>query len=48
MTAAAAAAMRKDTVHDSIIYPGLYAPSGFDMMSILVSNPTTSKPEAQG
>ncbi|KAI2628843.1 putative vivid protein [Hypoxylon sp. NC1633] len=26
----------KDTVHDSIIYPGLYAPSGFDMMSILV------------
>ncbi|KAI1805321.1 putative vivid protein [Daldinia bambusicola] len=26
----------KDTVHDGIIYPGLYAPSGFDMMSILV------------
>ncbi|KAI1387411.1 putative vivid protein [Hypoxylon trugodes] len=26
----------KDTVHDSIIYPGLYAPSGFDMMSILI------------
>ncbi|KAI1100619.1 putative vivid protein [Jackrogersella minutella] len=27
---------QKDNVHDSIIYPGLYAPSGFDMMSILV------------
>ncbi|KAI1482151.1 putative vivid protein [Daldinia eschscholtzii] len=26
----------KDTVHDGIIYPGLYAPSGFDMMSILI------------
>ncbi|KAI1074182.1 putative vivid protein [Whalleya microplaca] len=26
----------KDTVHDTVIYPGLYAPSGFDMMSILV------------
>ncbi|KAI1211342.1 putative vivid protein [Annulohypoxylon truncatum] len=25
-----------DNVHDSVIYPGLYAPSGFDMMSILV------------
>ncbi|KAI1141604.1 putative vivid protein [Hypoxylon sp. FL0543] len=25
-----------DTVHDSIIYPGLYAPSGFDIMSILI------------
>ncbi|KAI1454461.1 putative vivid protein [Annulohypoxylon moriforme] len=25
-----------DSVHDSVIYPGLYAPSGFDMMSILV------------
>ena len=26
----------RDYVHDTIIYPGLYAPSGFDMMSILV------------
>ncbi|KAK8053495.1 vivid PAS protein VVD [Apiospora saccharicola] len=30
------AAVPKDTtVHDAIIYPGLYAPSGYDMMSIL-------------
>ncbi|KAI2472797.1 putative vivid protein [Annulohypoxylon bovei var. microspora] len=27
---------QQDDVHDSVIYPGLYAPSGFDMMSILV------------
>lgn len=27
----------KDTsVQETIIYPGLYAPSGYDMMSILV------------
>ncbi|ORY61302.1 vivid PAS protein VVD [Pseudomassariella vexata] len=26
----------KDSVHDAIIYPGLYAPSGYDMMNILV------------
>ncbi|KAI1499467.1 putative vivid protein [Biscogniauxia marginata] len=25
-----------DTVHDPVIYPGIYAPSGFDMMSILI------------
>lgn len=25
-----------DGVHDPLIYPGIYAPSGFDMMSILV------------
>ena len=24
------------SIHDPLIYPGLYAPSGIDMMSILV------------
>jgi len=27
------------TTTDAIIYPGLYAPSGFDMLSILVCSP---------
>ncbi|OTB09596.1 hypothetical protein M426DRAFT_316146 [Hypoxylon sp. CI-4A] len=35
---------QKDTVHDSIIYPGLYAPSGFDIMSILIRVMTRSNP----
>ncbi|KAK6078292.1 White collar 1 protein 1 [Seiridium cupressi] len=26
----------KDNIHDAIIYPGLYAPSGYDMMNILI------------
>ncbi|KAH8204353.1 hypothetical protein TruAng_001516 [Truncatella angustata] len=35
----------KNNVHDAIIYPGLYAPSGYDMMNILIrvmsrANPT--------
>ncbi|KAF3060892.1 White collar 1 protein [Daldinia childiae] len=34
----------KDTVHDGIIYPGLYAPSGFDMMSILIRVMTRPNP----
>ncbi|KAI1662110.1 putative vivid protein [Daldinia decipiens] len=34
----------KDTVHDNIIYPGLYAPSGFDMMSILIRVMTRPNP----
>ncbi|KAI1380310.1 putative vivid protein [Hypoxylon crocopeplum] len=35
---------QKDDVHDDIIYPGLYAPSGFDMMNILVRVMTRSNP----
>ncbi|KAI0469040.1 vivid PAS protein VVD [Xylaria cf. heliscus] len=27
--------LQDDTVHDSIIFPGIYAPSGFDILSIL-------------
>ncbi|KAI1768519.1 putative vivid protein [Hypoxylon sp. FL1150] len=34
----------KDTVHDSVIYPGLYAPSGFDMMNILIRVMTRPNP----
>ncbi|KAI2615564.1 putative vivid protein [Hypomontagnella submonticulosa] len=34
----------RDTVHDAIIYPGLYAPSGFDMMSILIRVMTRPNP----
>ncbi|KAI0009379.1 putative vivid protein [Xylariaceae sp. FL0662B] len=34
----------KDTVHDAVIYPGLYAPSGFDMMNILIRVMTRPKP----
>ncbi|KAI1319665.1 putative vivid protein [Xylariaceae sp. FL0255] len=34
--AAALLLAAKDTIHDPIIYPGIYAPSGFDMMSILL------------
>ncbi|KAI8635659.1 vivid PAS protein VVD [Xylariaceae sp. FL1651] len=26
----------EDTTHDPILYPGIYAPSGFDMMNILI------------
>ncbi|KAI1871329.1 hypothetical protein JX265_000953 [Neoarthrinium moseri] len=26
----------KDSIHDAIIYPGIYAPSGYDMMGILI------------
>ncbi|KAK7943175.1 vivid PAS protein VVD, partial [Apiospora aurea] len=38
-------AVPKDmTVHDAIIYPGLYAPSGFDMMSILIRVMTRANP----
>jgi hypothetical protein len=29
----------KDDPHDPMMYPGLYAPSGFDMLSILVCHP---------
>ncbi|KAL7622293.1 hypothetical protein AAE478_007797 [Parahypoxylon ruwenzoriense] len=35
VVAANVAVHPKHTVHDAIIYPGLYAPSGFDMMGIL-------------
>ena len=38
--ATALAVAPKDYVHDTVIYPGLYAPSGFDMMSILVRDGT--------
>ncbi|KAK8084628.1 vivid PAS protein VVD [Apiospora hydei] len=42
---ASVAAVPKDTtVHDAIIYPGLYAPSGFDMMSILIRVMTRANP----
>ncbi|OTA62423.1 putative vivid protein [Hypoxylon sp. EC38] len=34
----------KDTVHDSIIYPGIYAPSGFDIMNILIRVMTRPNP----
>ncbi|KAI1649400.1 putative vivid protein [Daldinia loculata] len=34
----------KDTVHDGIIYPGLYAPSGFDIMNILIQVMTRPNP----
>ncbi|KAI8965060.1 putative vivid protein [Daldinia sp. FL1419] len=34
----------KDTAHDGIIYPGLYAPSGFDIMSILIRVMTRPNP----
>ncbi|KAI0386566.1 putative vivid protein [Hypomontagnella monticulosa] len=34
----------RDTVHDAIIYPGLYAPSGFDMMNILIRVMTRPNP----
>ncbi|KAI0169353.1 putative vivid protein [Hypoxylon sp. FL1284] len=34
----------KEAVHDSIIYPGLYAPSGFDMMNILIQVMTRPSP----
>ncbi|KAK8018200.1 vivid PAS protein VVD [Apiospora marii] len=37
-------AVPKDTVHDTIIYPGLYAPSGYDMMSILIRVMTRANP----
>ncbi|KAI0477684.1 putative vivid protein [Xylariaceae sp. FL0804] len=32
------------STHDPIIYPGLYAPSGFDMMSILIRVMTRPNP----
>jgi hypothetical protein len=31
------------TVHDPVIFPGLYSASGFDMMSILVGTVTGSR-----
>ncbi|KAI4871055.1 putative vivid protein [Hypoxylon rubiginosum] len=34
----------KDTVHDPVIYPGLYAPSGFDIMNILIRVMTRPSP----
>ncbi|TPX10214.1 uncharacterized protein E0L32_001411 [Thyridium curvatum] len=34
----------QSTTFDSIIYPGLYAPSGFDMMSILIRIATRPNP----
>lgn len=30
--------VRGEPVQDPLIYPGLYSPSGFDMMGILVSH----------
>ncbi|KAK8120103.1 vivid PAS protein VVD [Apiospora kogelbergensis] len=40
----AVAAVPKDNVHDAIIYPGLYAPSGYDMMNILIRVMTRANP----
>ncbi|KAH8666372.1 vivid PAS protein VVD [Xylariales sp. PMI_506] len=34
----------KDFVHDAIIYPGIYAPSGYDMLSILFRVMTRANP----
>ncbi|KAI5922835.1 putative vivid protein [Camillea tinctor] len=34
----------KDNIHDPIIYPGIYAPSGFDMMKILIRVMTRPNP----
>ncbi|KAI0152700.1 vivid PAS protein VVD [Xylariaceae sp. FL1272] len=34
--ATAIATHPKDSIHDPVIYPGIYAPSGFDMMNILI------------
>ncbi|KAI0129514.1 vivid PAS protein VVD [Xylariales sp. AK1849] len=34
----------KDGVHDAIIYPGLYAPSGYDMMNILIRVKSRANP----
>ncbi|KAI0204560.1 vivid PAS protein VVD [Astrocystis sublimbata] len=34
-SAAAVPLVDDDTVHDSIIYPGIYAPSGFDILNLL-------------
>ncbi|KAK6855394.1 vivid PAS protein VVD [Apiospora arundinis] len=43
-TIAAVAAVPKNNVHDAIIYPGLYAPSGYDMMNILIRVMTRANP----
>ncbi|ETS78215.1 hypothetical protein PFICI_10277 [Pestalotiopsis fici W106-1] len=37
----------KDSIHDAIIYPGLYAPSGYDMMSILLRVMSRANPVVQ-
>ncbi|KAF7534059.1 hypothetical protein G7054_g6568 [Neopestalotiopsis clavispora] len=37
----------KDSVHDAIIYPGLYAPSGYDMMGILLRVMSRANPVVQ-
>ncbi|KAH9907420.1 putative vivid protein [Xylariomycetidae sp. FL2044] len=45
MTSSMALDPKTSTIHDStIIYPGLYAPSGFDMMSILIRVMTRPSP----
>ncbi|RYP33284.1 hypothetical protein DL768_011100 [Monosporascus sp. mg162] len=46
-TTAAIAVAPKDYVRDSVIYPGLYAPSGFDMMNILGRVMTRPNPVVQ-
>lgn len=37
----------KDSIHDAIIYPGLYAPSGYDMMGILLRVMSRANPVVQ-
>lgn len=42
--------MQREPLHDPIMYPGLYSPSGFDMMGILVSgseSPSQSRSKIQ-
>ncbi|RYO75513.1 hypothetical protein DL764_010396 [Monosporascus ibericus] len=46
-TTAAIAVAPKDYVHDSVIYPGLYTQSGFDMMDILTRVVTRPNPVVQ-
>ncbi|RYP64194.1 hypothetical protein DL771_008885 [Monosporascus sp. 5C6A] len=46
-TTAAIAVAPKDYVRDSVIYPGLYTRSGFDMMNILIRVMTRPNPVVQ-